>query len=61
MSELCPECNIELDVLDTITKTNSGEILCVLFVCHNEDCNEYGNIWNDDGEELAPGDPYGFY
>ena len=57
----CPECDQEMDFLDTISNRRTGKVYR-LWVCHNEDCEGYGGIWNDAQEgELRSGDPAGLY
>ena len=57
----CPTCGIELDFLDSITNRNTNQHYH-LWVCHNEDCVDYGSIWNDQRPgSLIRGDPSGNY
>jgi len=57
---ICPECEEQLDHLDLITNKITGETFN-LWICHNEDCDAYGSIWNDRQGDLMPGDPSGIY
>ena len=57
----CPECEQKLAYLDAIIKKSTGRTEYELFICHNEDCEEYGSIWNDAGRNLELGDPVGLY
>ena len=61
MNESCPSCGEELEYLDTIIKKRIGRTIYTLFICHNEDCEEYESIWNDAGRNLELGDPVGLY
>ena len=61
---ICPECEEELDHLDAILKwlTAHDQVkLYDLWICHNEDCIAYGQIWNDQLDQLSSGDPSGCY
>lgn len=55
----CPECGEELEYLDTIVSKSTGKVFCHLYVCHNEECNDHGLIYNDRDGELRRGDPSG--
>ena len=57
----CPDCGEELDFLDTITYRSTGKLLCYLYICHNEECDGYGLIYNDRDGKLSRGDPSGNY
>lgn len=57
----CPECGEDLDFLDTITHKSTGKLFCHLYVCHNEECDGYGRVYNDKDGELSRGDPSGSY
>jgi hypothetical protein len=57
----CPTCDQEMHWLDVITNRRTGKSYR-LWVCHNEDCEDCGSIWNDaSGDELRRGDPAGLY
>lgn len=57
----CPNCGQELDHLDVITNRDTGKSYD-LWICHNEDCSDYGTIWNDaQSGFLNLGDPSGIY
>ncbi len=58
---VCNCCGEELDQLDTIVNKRTGKTYH-LWICHNEDCEWYGAIWNDcQPGFLNPGDPSGLY
>jgi len=57
----CPVCGEQLDFLDAITCRSTGALFCHLYVCHNEECDAYGLIYNDRDSELSRGDPSGIY
>ena len=57
----CPECDQEMDFLDTITNKRTGKSYD-LWICHNEDCDGRDQIWNDAQPGfLNQGDPSGLY
>ncbi|MHC4071200.1 MAG: hypothetical protein ACYTGS_04070 [Planctomycetota bacterium] len=57
----CPTCDEEMDILDIIVNRRTRKAYH-LWVCHNEDCEDYGSIWNDAREgDLRRGDPAGLY
>lgn len=61
MPELvCLDCKEELDFLDTILVRRTGETFR-LYICHNEECDHYGQIYNDRGRQFGEGDPSGLY
>jgi len=60
MELTCPECEGELDELDTIVHKKTRETFC-LYICHNEDCLNYGTIYNDRTGDIKVGDPSGCY
>lgn len=57
----CTDCGEPLDFLDTISSRQTGAVLFQLWICHNEECESYGCIWNDRDGDLAAGDPSGCY
>jgi len=57
----CPNCSEELDYLDTVINKMTGRVEYHLYICHNEDCDGYGRVYNDQGGELSTGDPSGHY
>ena len=58
---VCNTCGEELDHLDKILNKRTGSIYN-LWICHNEECESYGSIWNDQQPGfLNPGDPSGLY
>lgn len=57
---VCYDCEQELDFLDTITNRRTGKAYR-LYICHNEECDHYGQIYNDRRGELTEGDPAGLY
>ena len=65
----CPECEEELDYLDTLNKrrieraTNRiiERIEYILYICHNEDCIGESLIYHDSNGEPVRGDPTGCY
>ena len=58
---ICPDCGEELDFLDTIVNKATGLIMYYLYICHNEDCDTYGRIYNDQDGRLITADPSGCY
>lgn len=57
----CPECDEMLDELDVIINKTTGRVEYRLYICHNEDCIGYGQIYNDRGDGQHAGDPSGHY
>ena len=57
----CPECEEELDYLDTITNRVTERIEYILYICHNEDCIGENLIYHDNNGEPVRGDPTGCY
>lgn len=57
----CPECDREMDFLDTIIDRNTGRVLYRLYICHNDECVGRDTIYNDKGSCLQEGDPSGCY
>lgn len=60
----CPDCDVPFDFLDSIYKwvgPGRREPWYQLWICHNEECESYGCIWNDHAGGLAAGDPSGIY
>ena len=57
---ICEYCEIELDHLDTITHKKERWSF-ELYVCHNEDCEMFGAIYNNMTGHLESGDPSGLY
>jgi hypothetical protein len=60
MSAICECCGETLEHLDTIThKVERWSF--DLYICHNEDCDQFGAIYNDRIGYLRLGDPSGLY
>jgi len=57
---MCEYCNHQLDYLDTICHKVSKECF-ELFICHNEDCEMFGAIYNNMRGHLESGDPSDLY
>ena len=57
---MCECCDQELDFLDTIQNKVTSACFS-LFICHNEDCEEYGSIYNDKIGNLLRGDASGLF
>lgn len=58
---VCPECEHDLDFLDTIEHKPSWEVVYNLWICHNDECEYVNTIYNDLNGELQESDPLGFY
>lgn len=59
---ICPSCGQELDYLDVIVNMQSGIVMYELFICHTEDCEDFGTIFHENNQdELVRGDPTGTY
>jgi len=54
------DCEQELDDLDVIISRKTDETFN-LYICHNEDCDHYGQIYNDRNGQFGEGDPSGLY
>ena len=57
----CPECDEELDYLDTIISKYTRRVVYTLYICHNEGCTGEDLIYHDRNGEPARGDPTGCY
>lgn len=57
----CPECEEILDYLDIVERSTGIRISFDLYICHNEDCVGYGQVYCDRLGELIRGGPTGCY
>ena len=56
----CPACFEVLDWLDRVVNKITRDVF-QLYICHTEDCSDYGKIYNDRDGTLKSGDPSGCY
>ena len=57
----CPECDEQMDLLDTIVSKVTGRVEYHLYICHNPECEGENLIYNDRHDYPERGDPLGFY
>lgn len=54
----CLDCGVELKQVDVIINRRTQETF-TLYVCRNEYCDHYGQVYNDAHGDLHEGDPSG--
>lgn len=57
----CPECDEQMDLLDSIVSRVTGRVEYHLYTCHNPECVGENQIYNDRRGCPERGDPSGLY